>query len=214
MKVFCGLAISRLFASALVVAVLAGLSACEKNSGPFTASPADSGSGSYAASDKADCLPAITLVDQHGRAVALPSLKGKPVLINFIYANCATACPRLTAKFAAVAKLLGQRLGADVTMVSITIDPEHDHPAELLAYARSHEADYPGWLFLTGKPADIERVLKIFGLRRTRSPDGTISHVASSFMLGPDGRQERIYDALEVPPQTVVSDIGRAPASG
>lgn len=214
MRVLYGLAISRLCASALVVAVLAGLSACEKNSGPFTASPADSGSGSYAASDKADCLPVITLVDQHGRAVALPSLKGKPVLINFIYANCATACPLLTAKFAAVAKLLGQRLGADVTMVSITIDPEHDHPAELLAYARSHEADYPGWLFLTGKPADIERVLKIFGLRRTRSPDGTISHLASSFMLGPDGRQERIYDALEVPPQTVVSDIGRAQASG
>lgn len=213
MKFFCGLEIPSFFASALIVA-LAVLSACEKNPAPFAASPADSGSGSYAASDKADCLPAITLMDQRGRAVALSSLKGKPVLIDFIYANCDTACPLLTAKFAAVAKLLGRRLGADVTMVSITIDPEHDHSAELLAYARAHEADYPGWLFLTGAPADIERVLKIFGLQRARSPDGTISHMASSFMLGPDGRQERIYDALEVPPQTVVSDLGRAQASG
>jgi len=204
-----GVAVATYIAVAMVT-----LAACQKNSAPFMASPAESDNGSYAAADRADCLPDITLTDQHGRKVVLASLKGKPVLIDFIYTNCASACPLLTAKFAAIAKLLGQQLRTDITMVSLTIDPEHDHPAQLLAYSRSHEADYPGWLFLTGNTADIDRVLNVFKLRRARSPDGTISHVPTSFLIGADGHQERQYDALEVAPQTVIADLGRALARG
>jgi protein SCO1/2 len=184
---------------------------CDSNTTPIPDTPGQSSNGSskgsFASNNAADCLPAIDLVDQHGATVSLAALKGKPTLIDFIYANCATACPVLTARFAQIAGKLSGDLGTKVTMVSITIDPEHDHPVQLLDYARTHDADRRGWLLLTGKPADIDAVLHIYQLKREREPDGTIAHVTTSFLVGADGRQMRMYDTMEVAPDTVVSDI-------
>src|SRR5258705_13893979 len=92
------------------------------------------GAGDYPASNGNNCLPEVSLIDQHGSAVSLASLKGKPVLIDFIYTSCASTCPMLTAKMAAIAHQLGPALGADVRIVSITLDPEHDSPVELAKY--------------------------------------------------------------------------------
>jgi protein SCO1/2 len=166
--------------------------------------------GDYPASNGNNCLPDVSLIDQHGKTISLASLKGKPVLIDFIYTSCASTCPVLTAKIAAVARELGPALGANVTIVSITLDPEHDGPAQLAAYAKSQSADNNGWLFLTGKPADIDQVLAAFKLRRMRESDGSIMHSVSAFLLGPDGHQIRQYNALDVSAKAVAADIGRS----
>jgi protein SCO1/2 len=196
---------------------LAGFGAaagCQTNTAPISDAPAQSTNGSFASSNPADCLPAITLIDQHGAAISLASLKGRLVLIDFIYANCATACPVLTSRFAQIANRLGAELGSRITMVSITLDPEHDHSRQLLDYAKTHDATRDGWLLLTGKPEDIDAVLRLYRLKREREPDGTIAHVATSFLVGPNGRQIRMYNAMEVAPATVISDIERALAKG
>jgi protein SCO1/2 len=165
--------------------------------------------GDYPASNGNDCLPDVSLIDQHGQAISLASLKGKPVLIDFIYTSCASTCPVLTSKIAAVARELGPALGANVTIVSITLDPEHDGPAQLAAYAKSQAVESNSWLFLTGKPADIDQVLAAFKLRRMRESDGSIMHSVSAFLLGPDGHQIRQYNALDVNAKTVAADIDR-----
>src|ERR1700691_1165039 len=170
--------------------------------------------GDYQAANGNDCLPAVTLIDQRGAWISLASLKGKPVLIDFIYTSCASTCPLLTAKMAAIAHQLGPALGADVTIVSITLDPEHDRPAELAKYAKSHDADQNGWIFLTGTPAQIDRVLAQFKLRRTRESDGTITHSIEAFLLGPDGHQIRQYSALDVSPDAVAADVDQARSKG
>ena len=170
--------------------------------------------GDYPAANGNNCLPDVNLIDQHGSAVSLASLKGKPVLIDFIYTSCASTCPMLTAKMAAIAHQLGPALGADVTIVSISLDPEHDTPADLAKYAKSHDADGPGWIFLTGPPAQIDQVLAQFKLRRTREGDGTITHSISAFLLGPDGHQLRQYNALDVRPDSVAADVDRARVKG
>jgi len=195
------------FAFGLIACV--GIFGCDSNTAPLPGTPAQSAKGSFAPNNNADCLPAINLVDQHGKMVSLAALKGKPVLIDFIYANCASACPVLTSRFAQIAGRLGSDLGTKVTMVSITIDPEHDHPAQLLEYAKTHGADRDGWLLLTATPAIIDTVLRIYRLKREREPDGTIAHVTTSFLVGADGRQMRMYDTMEVAPATVVGDIDR-----
>jgi protein SCO1/2 len=166
--------------------------------------------GDYPASNGNNCLPDVSLIDQHRKTISLASLKGKPVLIDFIYTSCGSTCPVLTAKIAAVARELGPALGANVTIVSITLDPEHDGPAQLAAYAKSQSADNNGWLFLTGKPADIDQVLAAFKLRRMRESDGSIMHSVSAFLLGPDGHQIRQYNALDVSAKAVAADIGRS----
>ena len=166
--------------------------------------------GDYPAANGNNCLPEVSLIDQHGAEVSLASLKGKPVLIDFIYTSCASTCPMLTAKMAAIAQKLGPALGADVRIVSISLDPEHDSPAELAKYAQSHGASEAGWIFLTGPPAKIDQVLALFKLRRTRESDGSITHSISAFLLGPDGRQIRQYNALDVSPDAVAADVDRA----
>ena len=165
--------------------------------------------GDYPAANGNNCLPEVSLIDQHGSAVSLASLRGKPVLIDFIYTSCASTCPMLTVKMAAIAQKLGPALGADVRIVSISLDPEHDSPAELAKYAQSHGASENGWIFLTGPPAKIDQVLALFKLRRTRESDGSITHSISAFLLGPDGRQIRQYNALDVSPDAVAADVDR-----
>jgi protein SCO1/2 len=82
-------------------------------------------------------------------------LKGKIVLINFFFTDCDAICPLMTENLARVQELLGSRVGRDIFMASITLQPGHDTPAVLAAYAKSYRVG-PGWQFLTGKPDDIE----------------------------------------------------------
>ena len=168
--------------------------------------------GDYPAANGNNCLPDVSLIDQHGSAISLASLKGKPVLIDFIYTSCASTCPMLTAKMAAIAHQLGPALGSDVMIVSISLDPDHDTPAALEDYAKIHDAGGKGWIFLTGSPAKIDQVLALFKLRRTRESDGSITHSISAFLLGPDGHQIRQYNALDVSPDAVAADVARARA--
>ena len=147
--------------------------------------------GDYPAANENNCLPDVSLIDQHGSAVSLASLKGKPVLIDFIYTSCASTCPMLTSKMAAIAQKLGPALGADVTIVSISLDPEHDTPAELAKYAKSHGASENGWLFLTGPPAKIDQVL---GVIQT-APDARKRWIDHAFDRGVPARSRRPSDS-------------------
>jgi protein SCO1/2 len=112
-------------------------------------------------------VPDITLVDQHGQKVSLPVLLNtgdKPVMLNFIFTSCTAICPMMTAIFAKVQTQLGDD-AARVRMVSVSIDPEHDTPAELDAYAERFNAGTQ-WLFLTGSLDNSIAVQKAFDAYR------------------------------------------------
>src|SRR5262245_2817471 len=94
--------------------------------------------------------PDFTLIDQDENPVQLSSLRGKVVLLDFIYASCPGPCPLLSRKFSQLQKTLGERVGKEVMLLSITVDPQHDTPAVLKEYARRYQADTAGWKFLTG----------------------------------------------------------------
>jgi len=89
-------------------------------------------------------------------------LKDKTVVIQFMYTHCMERCPMTTAHLAEVQRLLGNRVGRDIFLYSITVDPQRDTPAVLREYARNAGAR-PGWQFLTGDAADISRVRRNFG---------------------------------------------------
>ena len=80
------------------------------------------------------------------------------VAINFVYTTCTTICPVLSALFAQVQDQLGPRLGAEVRLVSMSIDPARDTPKRMAAEAAKFDAA-PGWLWLTGRKNDVDRVL-------------------------------------------------------
>jgi len=172
------------------------------------------GTESIDAVNKADCLPAIRLIDQHSDPVLLSSLKGKLVLVNFIYTSCPGPCLTETSKMANVADRLGTKLGTKVTLVSVTVDPEHDGPAQLLKYARKQDVDKAGWLFLTGVPGAVDATLKNFKLVRQREDDGSVDHVIGVFLLGRDGRELREYNGEIMKAETITADIDRALPNG
>lgn len=89
-------------------------------------------------------------------------IKGKIVVINFMYATCVDICPGMTANLARVQKILGERVGRDIFMYSITLEPERDTPEVLKKYAQSYRVK-PGWLFLTGERNDIETLRRKLG---------------------------------------------------
>jgi protein SCO1/2 len=91
-------------------------------------------------------------------------IKDKTVLFNVMYTVCRgeATCPLTTANLVKVQKALGARVGRDIFIYSITLDPEHDTPKVLKRYAKSFGVG-PGWLFLTGKKADIERLRRTLG---------------------------------------------------
>jgi len=147
------------------------------------------------------------LVDQNGNQVALTSLKGKPMVVDFIYTSCPGPCLMETAKLANVALRLGSDIGSKVTIVSISVDPEHDGPKQLLDYSRQQGADEKGWYFLTGGPAEVDQALAGFKLSRQVEPDGSVGHLVDMMLIGPDGRLIREYNGEVVKAQDIVDDV-------
>ncbi len=101
------------------------------------------------------------LVTHRGEEVAFYSdvLRDKVVLINFLFTQCTDTCPTQTARVAEVQSLLGERVGRDVELVSLSVDPEHDTPEALRDYATRFGAR-DGWIFLTGSKSDVADVLR------------------------------------------------------
>lgn len=112
-----------------------------------------------------DYFPNVELVTHEGRKVHFfdDLVKDKVVAINFIFTSCSSSCPLETARLVEVQRRLGARVGRDVHLYSISIDPEHDTPDVLKAYAERFQVG-PGWLFLTGRPEDIQLIGKKLGV--------------------------------------------------
>jgi protein SCO1/2 len=108
----------------------------------------------------------VALTTHEGREVRFYDdlIKGKTVLLNFFYTICTaeSICPLATANLVAFQEILGPRVGRDVFMYSITLDPANDTPKVLKSYARAFGVN-PGWEFLTGEKEDIERLRRNLG---------------------------------------------------
>lgn len=109
-------------------------------------------------------FPNVTLTTHEGKKVKFYDdlLKDKIVLINFMYVKCEGICPGTTANLVKVQKLLGDRVGKDIFMYSITLKPEEDTPRDLAAYAKAYKVG-PGWKFLTGAPKDVDLLRRKLG---------------------------------------------------
>jgi protein SCO1/2 len=96
------------------------------------------------------------------------------VAIELMYTTCRYNCPLETARLVQLQKLMGDRMGKDVFFYSISIDPEHDTPQVLKAYAEKYHVG-PGWTFLTGKESDIKLISRKLGMDKLptgNDPDG------------------------------------------
>ena len=112
------------------------------------------------------------LLDASGKRVRLAQevIGARIAVLNFIYTSCTTVCPVSSATFQQLQQKLGARLGKDVVLVSITVDPLRDTPQRLREYAGRYEAR-EGWVWLTGAKPDVDSVHKGLGAYSSRFED-------------------------------------------
>ena len=148
-------------------------------------------------------IPDALLTDQNGKQVRLYSdlIKGRKVVANFVFTTCATVCPTLQTVFEGVQKRLGDRLGKDVVMLSITVDPANDTPERMRAFAEDHHAK-PGWYFLTGSVEDIRDVLLAFNVYTAKKEEHT-----ALFVIGNEPAGRWMYQSGLVEPSVVVKQV-------
>jgi len=129
---------------------------------PASLTKADDGPATKSAAEK--YFSDVELIDQDGQKVRFYSdvLKNKIVAINTFFTTCTNICPPMNRNFEKMQDSLGDRLGKDVFLVSITVDPETDTPTRLKEYGRRFHAR-PGWMFLTGKKENVDWALYKLG---------------------------------------------------
>ena len=106
-------------------------------------------------------IPDTAVVDQHGvpHDFYTDLVKDKVVVINFVFTRCGMVCPMLGYKFGQLQKLLGQRAGTDVHLISISTDATYDTPARFKAWAKPFSVGV-GWTQVTGEKQNIDHLLK------------------------------------------------------
>jgi len=102
-------------------------------------------------------LPAFTFTNQLGQPFSDRDLRGRVAVVDFIFTSCPDVCPLLTEQLRGLQK----QLPADqaLSFVSFSVDPEHDTPERLRAFAKAHGADVPHFWFVTGPLAQVKEVV-------------------------------------------------------
>ncbi len=105
------------------------------------------------------------LVNQNGEQMKFKSeiIADRIIVMDFVYTSCTTVCPVLSAVFTQLQDRLGERLGKEVSLVSVSVDPNTDTPQRLKAYAAKHKARDEGWIWLTGRKTSVDEILISLG---------------------------------------------------
>lgn len=153
--------------------------------------------------------PGFTLQDADGRAVRLADLRGKVVVLHFVYTSCPDVCPLHAERIAEIQALVNRTPMRElVRFVSITTDPEHDTPAVMRDYGPIHGLDPHSWVFLTSgpdRPEDATRRLALaFGHAFTRTEDGYQMHGVVTHVIDREGRWRANFHGLRFDPVNLV----------
>lgn len=112
-----------------------------------------------------DYFTNVELIDQDGQRLKFYDdvLKDNVVVISFIFTNCQGACPLMTRNLTMIRDMLPDTARGEINFVSISLDPVRDTPSAMKEFAQTHNADQDGWLFLTGKPENVNLVTQRLG---------------------------------------------------
>lgn len=155
---------------------------------------------------QAGYFPNPELTTQHGDRVRFHDLiQGRAVALNTFFTVCTDVCPLGTAKLLELQRQLGERVGRDIVFLSISVDPAHDTPAAMQAYAQRYGAG-PGWLFLTGKEAEVALLVRRLGLGSIGPTSPRDAHT-STLMVGRAASGEWMKSSSTDNPQYVAETV-------
>ena len=149
----------------------------------------------------------FVLTDQNGARVEFRKLRGKPVVINFMYTSCPDVCPLLTASLKIVRDHMNPAEAKAIRFLSITTDPEVDTPKVLKAYSGRHQAEGANWSWLTGDAGELAPVWQGFGVSVQRLARGLIEHTTLTVVADADGYMRFAYFGSAPDPDVLLKDV-------
>ena len=131
-----------------------------------------------------DVVPDFAFTDQSEQPVTLSQFAGDVVVVTFFYTRCPNPnyCFRLNSNLGRLQKRFSKRIGRDLVLLSIVIDPEHDQGRTLSNYANIWKANVQGWHFLTGPLPDVEKLTHMFGMDFWNG-EGTVTHTFHTIII-------------------------------
>jgi protein SCO1/2 len=155
---------------------------------------------------RSEMMPAFELVDQAGALVKSETLRGRVLVVSFVFTTCAEACPLITAQLARTqSRVRTEQLDGRVRFVSITLDPATDRPEVLRRYASAYGIDLASWQLLTGAPDDVGRVVRAFGLSAVARE--RIVHGSLVVLVDSQGRIAERRTDLELDPDRLLGSL-------
>ncbi|MCC6807463.1 MAG: SCO family protein [Deltaproteobacteria bacterium] len=133
--------------------------------------------------------PSFSLRDQNGDTVSLQQLRGRIVLLTAVYASCGYSCPTVMMQTKRVVASLSEAEREQLTVLAITLDPEHDDQRALKELEGAQKLSAPLYRLLTGEPADVNAALDAMQVARERNPKtGVIDHANVFLLIDKGGR--------------------------
>lgn len=139
-------------------------------------------------------VPDVGLQDQTGARFGFAGLRGRWLLVEFIYTRCRTLCLAQGGEFARLQRLLAEPIAQGrVALLSISFDPAHDTPARLAGYLRTVRARPVGWHAARPDAAGLARLERVFGITVIPDALGGYTHNAAIHLVDPRGRLVAIF---------------------
>lgn len=154
--------------------------------------------------------PGFSLTTQDGKPLSLSDLKGKVLLVGFVFTTCNGTCPATTHRMALVQQELKNRghfKTGKVHLLTITLDPARDTPEVLRGYMKLYDVEPASWTFLTGPPDKVARTIADWGMWARPAPNAQLDHPSRVFLVDDTGRIREIYHLGFLKPAWVVEDI-------
>jgi protein SCO1 len=162
-----------------------------------------------------ELVPDTTLVDQYGKARDFAEWRGHAVALTFIFTRCPLPdfCPAVDRSFARLQERVkaDPALTANVRLLTVSFDPEHDTPAVLRKHAARLGADPALWVYLTGEAATVDAFGRHFGLSvRRDGQDAGLTHNLRTAVVDPGGRLVRIWRGSDWTAEEVAEELRKA----
>jgi protein SCO1/2 len=197
--------------AALVFAIVAtretdGGSPASTTDATTTQATAPLSRGGFAGAElpRAAQAPPIALTDQYGRAVSLTSLRGKPVVVAFLYTHCGAPCTLIAQQIRGAL----DELRRPPAVAIVSVDPAGDTPASVRSFLAASSLSGRVY-FLTGSPAALQQVWRSYKVKPASAGAGTFARYATVLLIDPQGRERVAYGSEQLTPEALAQDVGK-----
>lgn len=143
-------------------------------------------------------LETLSFVNHNGDTFSLNDLNGKPVILSYVFTGCSVYCPVQVGSLKVLQERLNKQLGIDsYQLLSVTLTPEKDSPADMKQYAARFSADLNNWQFATGTDANVDALIKATKAKVIKWGDEyELDHTTFVYLINADGALSYQFDGI------------------